>query len=334
MSASGACGSSAGRRLRIAGVVQGVGFRPFVHRIAREEKLAGSVRNDAGGVVVEAWGEPAALARLRRRIESEAPGAAQIRELREEPLGSAGPSGFAILGSASDAERCVSIAAGPRALRRVPRRAARRLEPPFRLRVHELHRVRAALHDRAGHSLGPRQHDDGALHDVRCLSPRVRRPGRPPLPRTAERLPRLRAAARLARRSGRAPRDGRRDRGRLRRARSRAHRGAARARRLPPCVRRHQLRSGQAPARAKAARGEALRGDGGRPRRRARPRAGRRRQRRGCCFRQSGRSCCCEPVPASLCSLRSWRRACRGWGSCCPARLSTSACSPLPAARS
>ena len=111
MSTSGACGSSAGRRLRIAGVVQGVGFRPFVHRVAREEKLAGSVRNDAGGVVVEAWGESEALARLRRRIESEAPTAAQIRELREEPLGGAGPSGFAILGSASDAERCVSIAA-------------------------------------------------------------------------------------------------------------------------------------------------------------------------------------------------------------------------------
>jgi hydrogenase maturation protein HypF len=99
-----------GRRLRIAGIVQGVGFRPFVHRVAREEGLAGSVCNDAGGVVVEAWGEPAALVRLRRRIESEAPRAARIRELHEEPLGGTGPNGFAILGSAADAERCVSIA--------------------------------------------------------------------------------------------------------------------------------------------------------------------------------------------------------------------------------
>ena len=44
-----------GVRLRIAGTVQGVGFRPWVHRIAREEGLTGSVRNDPGGVVVEAF---------------------------------------------------------------------------------------------------------------------------------------------------------------------------------------------------------------------------------------------------------------------------------------
>jgi hydrogenase maturation protein HypF len=103
--------AATGRRLVIAGVVQGVGFRPFVHRVAHEEGVAGSVRNDVGGVVIEAWGEPASLARLRQRIEREAPGAARIRTLAEEPLAGAAPRDFAIRASARERERSVSIAA-------------------------------------------------------------------------------------------------------------------------------------------------------------------------------------------------------------------------------
>ena len=49
-------------RLRVHGVVQGVGFRPFVHRLAHRHGISGFVLNDADGVVVEAEGEPGALA--------------------------------------------------------------------------------------------------------------------------------------------------------------------------------------------------------------------------------------------------------------------------------
>src|SRR3954447_7255402 len=49
-------------RLRIRGVVQGVGFRPFVHRLAERHGLAGFVFNDADGVVVEVEGDGEALA--------------------------------------------------------------------------------------------------------------------------------------------------------------------------------------------------------------------------------------------------------------------------------
>ena len=101
---------STGRRLCIAGIVQGVGFRPFVHRIACEEGVVGSVRNHASGVVVEAFGEPASLDRLRRRIEREAPGAARIRALAEEPLDAPRPASFTIVRSEGHAERRVSIA--------------------------------------------------------------------------------------------------------------------------------------------------------------------------------------------------------------------------------
>src|SRR4051794_16651234 len=53
-----------GRRIRITGTVQGVGFRPWVYRAAREAGVSGRVRNDAGGVTIEAFGKPAVIARF------------------------------------------------------------------------------------------------------------------------------------------------------------------------------------------------------------------------------------------------------------------------------
>src|SRR5437868_6532518 len=47
------------RRIRVAGVVQGVGFRPFVNGLARRRALAGFVHNDGDGVVIEAEGDTA-----------------------------------------------------------------------------------------------------------------------------------------------------------------------------------------------------------------------------------------------------------------------------------
>ena len=47
-----------GRIIRVRGVVQGVGFRPFVYRIALENCLAGHIGNDTGGVTIEVEGTP------------------------------------------------------------------------------------------------------------------------------------------------------------------------------------------------------------------------------------------------------------------------------------
>ncbi|MGB5879715.1 MAG: acylphosphatase, partial [Thermoanaerobaculia bacterium] len=45
-----------GKKILIQGTVQGVGFRPWVYRLAREEGIAGTVRNDSSGVTIEAFG--------------------------------------------------------------------------------------------------------------------------------------------------------------------------------------------------------------------------------------------------------------------------------------
>lgn len=65
-------------RLTLSGVVQGVGFRPFVHRLARTEGLGGFVRNTGAGVVVEVEGPRPALQRFRARLAAEMPRQARI----------------------------------------------------------------------------------------------------------------------------------------------------------------------------------------------------------------------------------------------------------------
>lgn len=66
------------QRLTVTGVVQGVGFRPFVHRIASELDLAGFVGNDSGAVFVEVQGPLARLNEFGRRLRAEAPPLARI----------------------------------------------------------------------------------------------------------------------------------------------------------------------------------------------------------------------------------------------------------------
>ena len=66
------------QRFTVTGVVQGVGFRPFVHRIASELGLAGFVGNDSGAVFLEVQGERARLDEFGRRLRAEAPPLARI----------------------------------------------------------------------------------------------------------------------------------------------------------------------------------------------------------------------------------------------------------------
>src|SRR5215218_634253 len=87
---------------RVEGTVQGVGFRPYVYRLARDERLAGWVRNDERGVVLEVEGAPDAVERFLARLPREAPPLAAVERVRSRALRSLGEREFAIVGSLHD----------------------------------------------------------------------------------------------------------------------------------------------------------------------------------------------------------------------------------------
>ncbi len=91
-----------GRLFRIRGLVQGVGFRPYVWRLANELGLVGWVRNDGDGVTVAVDGEK--LPEFLRRLPLESPPLARIDAIDVEPAEVAGP-GFVILDSVAGAVR-------------------------------------------------------------------------------------------------------------------------------------------------------------------------------------------------------------------------------------
>lgn len=90
------------RRLRVTGVVQGVGFRPFVHRLARELALTGHVGNDGRGVFAEVEGPAAALDDFERRLRSEAPPLAVVESVRGRDVPATGTTDFVVVASVDD----------------------------------------------------------------------------------------------------------------------------------------------------------------------------------------------------------------------------------------
>ncbi|HXI33792.1 MAG TPA: carbamoyltransferase HypF [Gemmatimonadales bacterium] len=94
-----------GRRITVTGVVQGVGFRPFVYRLAQRHGLAGGVRNESGEVQIELEGPAAALDAFVTALTVEAPPLARIERVDVEPLAATGRDGFVILPSVARADR-------------------------------------------------------------------------------------------------------------------------------------------------------------------------------------------------------------------------------------
>jgi hydrogenase maturation protein HypF len=89
-------GPIARRAIRIRGIVQGVGFRPFVYRLACRHGLAGLVKNDRDGVLVEVEGEGSAIESFEAALVREVPPLARIAEIRFEPSSLRGETGFRI----------------------------------------------------------------------------------------------------------------------------------------------------------------------------------------------------------------------------------------------
>ena len=84
------------RRIRVRGQVQGVGFRPFVYRLAQELNLAGWVRNDGEGVDIEVQGAVAAIEDFIARLETETPPLASVTAVEAAEAPTSDVRGFEI----------------------------------------------------------------------------------------------------------------------------------------------------------------------------------------------------------------------------------------------
>jgi len=91
-------------RARVAGQVQGVGFRPHVFRLTHELRLGGYVRNDSRGVVVEVEGDGGKVERFLTRLADEAPPLARVEGVEVHEVVPTGAAGFTIVASDAGGE--------------------------------------------------------------------------------------------------------------------------------------------------------------------------------------------------------------------------------------
>ncbi len=118
----------------VSGVVQGVGFRPFVYSLARELGLSGSVRNSSAGVEIEVEGAPARLAEFTARLRTGAPPLAVVDSVRSETRDPQGGTDFTIDSSVGGAGRTLvsaDIATCDDCLAELADPADRRYRHPF-----------------------------------------------------------------------------------------------------------------------------------------------------------------------------------------------------------
>jgi len=152
--------ASEGERIRVRGLVQGVGFRPTVWRLARDLDLNGDVRNDGEGVLVRVWADGRTVDEFCRRLIEECPPLGRIDSLERSPnVGEAEPGGFSIVVSEATAVRTGIIADAatcPDCVAEIRDPADRRYRYPFTNCTHcgpRLSIVRGIPYDRANTSM-------------------------------------------------------------------------------------------------------------------------------------------------------------------------------------
>ncbi|MCN9242243.1 carbamoyltransferase HypF [Streptomyces sp. RY43-2] len=97
------------RKVSVHGVVQGVGFRPYLHALATGLGLSGQVTNTPEGVLAEVEGDPEAVARFCDRIALDAPPLARVEDVRYEEMPATGDTAFTILASRTGGPAGTSI---------------------------------------------------------------------------------------------------------------------------------------------------------------------------------------------------------------------------------
>ena len=122
-------------RVEIAGIVQGVGFRPFLHRLAQRLHLTGWARNTPAGVELALAGEPESVEAFLHTVRTAPPPLAVVEDVTAQPL--AGPArydGFAILPSTAGAAATLAapdLAPCPACEKELADPAGRRYRYPF-----------------------------------------------------------------------------------------------------------------------------------------------------------------------------------------------------------
>jgi hydrogenase maturation protein HypF len=96
-------------RVEIRGIVQGVGFRPFIFRLARRLELGGSIRNSDAGVSIEIQGDREQVASFLDALPLEAPPLARLHEILTAEIALSEPSEFLILDSTQSARAATLI---------------------------------------------------------------------------------------------------------------------------------------------------------------------------------------------------------------------------------
>ena len=99
--------------IRVRGVVQGVGFRPFVFRLAREHHLAGWVLNEQDGVDIHLEGDERSLATFVSQLRTQAPPAASITAIDIDRADHTGLQEFTIRESHCNGRPSVRISPVP-----------------------------------------------------------------------------------------------------------------------------------------------------------------------------------------------------------------------------
>lgn len=150
-----------GRTIQVNGVVQGVGFRPTVWKIAHELSLTGAVWNGADGVTIELWGPEESIEQFLQQLQQNPPPLAIINQLESTPLEGTPAETFTIIqsrgghvttGVAADAATC------PACLKDIQNRDNRRYHYPFTNCTHcgpRLSIIRSVPYDRPNTSMAP-----------------------------------------------------------------------------------------------------------------------------------------------------------------------------------
>ena len=153
-------------RVVIRGAVQGVGFRPFIYRLATELGLAGWVNNSPQGVFIEVEGGKERIDSFLLRIEKEKPPRSFIQSLESSYLDSKGYSAFEIRESDDSGEKIAlvlpDIATCPDCLRDVFDPGNRR----YLLSIHQLYQLWPAIQHHRSAAIRPCEHHDEAVCDV------------------------------------------------------------------------------------------------------------------------------------------------------------------------